>query len=166
VTTINHGSATITAGSGTVKGKATVTVPVTMMSIAVTPPSTTLPANATQALKATASYDNNTTKNLTSTVTWTSTNPSVATVSTAGLVSTVAPGTATIMASSSAASNAPIVGTATFTVDSATVTSVAVTPAKKSIPNGTTQQLTATATFGDGTTQVLVPTVVTWSAAR
>ena len=53
VTTVSHGTATITAQSGTVKGKATVKVSVTLMSVAVTPPSTTLPANATQTLKAT-----------------------------------------------------------------------------------------------------------------
>src|SRR5450432_2013035 len=42
VTTISNGSATITAQSGVAKGKATVKVLVTLMSIAVTPLSTTL----------------------------------------------------------------------------------------------------------------------------
>jgi uncharacterized protein YjdB len=166
VTTVSHGTATITAQSGTVKGKATVKVSVTLMSVAVTPPSTTLPANATQALKATGSYDNNTTKNLTSSVTWTSNNPAVATVTSAGLLVTVAPGTTTIMASASGSSAAPVVGLATITVDGGTVTSVAVTPVNKKLPLGTTQQYKATATFSDGVTQVLVPPVVSWTSSN
>jgi formylglycine-generating enzyme required for sulfatase activity/uncharacterized protein YjdB len=165
VTTVSHGTASITAQSGTVKAKATVTVSVTLMSLAVTPASTTLPANATQALKATGSYDNNTSKNLTSSVTWTSNNPSVATVTSAGLLVTVGPGTTTVMASASGSSAAPVVGMATITVDSATATSVAVTPVNKNLPEGTKQQFKATATFSDGTTQVLVPPVVSWTSS-
>jgi uncharacterized protein YjdB len=165
VTAIDHGSATITAQSGTVKGKSTVKVSVTLTSIAVTPGSTTLPANATQALEATAFYDNGSTKNLTSTVTWTSSDTTIATVTSAGLVVTVAPGTATISATTSASSDGAVTGTATIVVDSATISSVAVTPAKKTIPAGTSQQLKATATYSDGTKLVLEPPVVSWSSA-
>ncbi len=166
VTAVNHGSASITAQSGTVKAKATVTVSVTLTSIAVTPASTTLPANTTQALKATGSYDNNTTKNLTSTVTWTSNNPAVATVTSAGLLVTVAPGTTTIMATASGSSAAPVVGLATITVDSATITSLTVAPANKKLALGTTLKMTATATFTEGTTQALVAPVVSWSSSN
>ncbi len=165
VTTITNGTATITAQSGTVKGKATVKVSVTLTSMAVTPSSTTLPANATQALKATGSYSNGTTKTLTGAATWASNNPAVATVSSTGLVVTVAPGTTTIMATLGGSSNAPVVGMATITVDRATITSVAVTPATKKLPDGHSLQFKATATFGDGTTQVLVPPVVSWTSS-
>ena len=166
VTAIGKGSATITATDGTVKGKASITVPLTMTSLAVTPGSTTLPAHTTQAVKATASYDNNTTKNVTTAVTWTSSNPAVATVSSTGLVVTVAPGTATLQASSTAASSAPVVGTAAIVVNDATVTQVMVAPATKKLPLGTTQRLTATATYSDATTMTLSAPVVSWTSSN
>ncbi len=165
VTTVGPGTATITATDGTIKGKATVKVLTTLTSIAVTPGATTLPANTTQALVATGSYDNKTTKNLTSTVTWASSNTAVATVTSAGFVVTVAPGTATISASTTASNSGTVVGTATITVDTATVKSVSVTPATKKLANGASQQFTATALFSDGTKHLLATPVVTWTSS-
>lgn len=151
VTPVGPGSVTVTAQSGTVKGHVAVKVLPTLTTIAVTPPSATLPANVAMGLTATGSYDNKTTKNLTSTVTWATSNPAVATVSAAGLLITVAPGTVTITASTSAAAPALVTGSATIKVDTATVKSVTVAPASKSLPKGTTQKLTATAVYTDGT---------------
>ncbi len=165
VTTVAHGTATITAQSGAFKGKATVKVLVTLNSIAVTPSSTTMPANTTQTLKATGSYDNHITKDLTALATWASSNPSVATVSTTGLVVAIAPGTTTISSSLTGSSAAPVTGTATITVNTATVTTVAVTPVTKSLPRGSSVQFTATATFSDSSKRVLVPPVVTWTSS-
>jgi uncharacterized protein YjdB len=162
VTTIGNGTATITAQSGTVKGKATVKVSVTLTSIAVTPASTTLPAGTTQALSATGSYSNGKKKNLTSAVSWASSNTAVATVSSAGVIVTVAPGIATILASTSASANSPVVGSATITVSNATLTSLAVTPVTKNLPDGATQRFTATATFSDGTKET---PVVSWGSS-
>ena len=86
MTPVGPGSATLYAQSGTVKGHATVKVLPTLISIAITPPSATLPASFSQSLTATGSYDNNTTKKLTSGITWATSNPAVATVSAAGLL--------------------------------------------------------------------------------
>jgi hypothetical protein len=57
-----------------------------------------------------------------------------------------------------------IVGTASLKVTAAVLVSIAVTPATPSIAKGTKQQLVATGTFSDGTTQVLT-TTVTWASA-
>src|SRR5207245_537755 len=73
------------------------------------------------------------------TVTWSSSNTAVATVSNSGLVSGVTPGTATITAASEGKS-----GTSTITVTPVPVASVEVTPATASVQAGQTVQLTAT----------------------
>ena len=71
---------------------------VKLKSIAVTPTPSSLYANVSQALTATGTYSDGSTQNLTSTATWTTSNASVAAVSAAGVVTTIAPGTATISA--------------------------------------------------------------------
>ena len=158
------GSATIYAQRGTVKGKATVKVLLTLLAITINPSSPNLPANTTQALTVTGTYNNSATKALTSGVTWTSSNTSVATVSSLGQLVAIAQGTATITASASPGGGV-VKGTAFVTVNNAAIMSVAVTPAIKKLPNGSSQQFTATATFSDGTKHVLLPPVVTWSSS-
>src|SRR5512140_3446375 len=59
---------------------------VTLKTIAVTPTTTSAFAGATEALTAIGTYSNGTTQDLTATATWTSSNPSVATVSPSGVV--------------------------------------------------------------------------------
>jgi acid phosphatase type 7 len=92
--------------------------------------------------------------------TWSSSNASVATVSSTGLVTGVAAGTATITAASGSAS-----GTATITVRATTVpvASVTVTPNPASVGVGATIQLTATLKDANGT--VLTGRPVTWSSS-
>ena len=53
---------------------------------------------------------------------------------------------------------------ATLTVSSATLTSIAVTPASPTIPNGTDQQFTATGTYSDATTADLTASV-SWASS-
>lgn len=99
------GTTTITATLGSVAGSTTLTVtPVssnpTLVSILLKPASISLRRGNTQQLRAVGQYSNGTTKNLTGSVTWASSNHSVATVSSSGLVSAIARGTATITATS------------------------------------------------------------------
>src|SRR5262249_26857667 len=74
-----------------------------MMMVMVTPPTFTLTPGGTQQYMAMAMYQDNTMEMITSDVTWTSSNPSVATVSTspwtAGLVAAISPGSAQISVS-------------------------------------------------------------------
>ena len=130
----------------------------TLQSIGVTPANPSLAVHSTAQLSATGTYSDNSTQDLSSTATWTSSDATVATVSSGGLVTAVAAGMATISAASGS-----ITGSTTVTVTPATLQSIAVTPSNPSIAKGTTQQLTATGTYSDSTTQDIT-SQVTWAS--
>jgi len=153
------GTTTITASSGSIKGTAALTVTPSLVSIAVTPSTASIAPGTTQQFTATGTYSNGSTQNLTSSVTWASSNTAVATVSSGGLASAIAPGSATITASSGTIS-----GSAALTVTSATLTSLSISPSSASIASGGSQQFTATGTFSDGSTQNVTNSVA-WSSA-
>lgn len=93
-------------------------------------------------------------------VSFTSSAPSVASVSAAGLVTGVAAGTATIQATSEG-----VTGSATVRVNApaaAAVASVQVAPASVTLTTGDTRAFTATAKASDGTT--ITGRTVTWSS--
>ena len=153
------GSSTIMATSGSVSGSTLLTVTsATLVSIAVTPANPSIAKGTTKQFTATGTFSDNSTQNLTSTVTWTSQTTGIATIAAGGLATGVAAGMSQIQAGSGAIS-----GTTTLTVTSATLVSVAVTPANPSIAKGTTKQFTATGTFSDNSTQNLTSTV-TWTS--
>jgi hypothetical protein len=105
VTGLAEGSATITAAASGLTANATVTVSSlgpTLVSIAVTPASSTLAPGATRQMTVTGTYSNSSTANLTAGSTFVSSSPGVATVSAAGLVTAVAVGTTTITATHTA----------------------------------------------------------------
>src|SRR5213078_3223229 len=79
------------------------------------------------------------------TVTWSSNNTSVVTVTSSGLVSGVTPGSATITATSEGKS-----GTASITVTNVPVASVDVTPTTATVQAGQTVQLTVTPRDANG----------------
>ena len=159
------GPVTITAtdpGTGNAgTAKLTVTA-ATLVSIGVTPANPTIARGTTQQFIATGIFTDATTQNLTSSVTWTSSVPAIATISNAsgfnGLASAAAPGGTTITATSGLIS-----GNTTLTVTAATLVSIAVTPINPSIGLGTNQQFIATGTFTAGPTQDLTSSV-TWSS--
>ena len=100
-----EGSAIITAATGSISGSTTLTITTaTLASIDVTPADPTLARGLTQQFTATGTYSDNTTQNLTTSVTWSTSNPAVATISNAsnsrGLATAVANGPTTILASS------------------------------------------------------------------
>ena len=108
---------TITGTSGSLTHSATVNLLVlasgtpTLVSIAVTPATSSILVGGTQQYTATGTYSDNSTQNLTSSVTWTSSTTGTATISAAGLASGVAGGSTTITAASGSIS-----GSATLTV--------------------------------------------------
>ena len=153
------GSTSVTATAGSVGGSTTVTVTTaTLVSIAVTPAIPTLPLGITQQFTATGAFSDGTTQNITGSVQWSSNTPAVATITTTGLATSVAQGSATITATSGS-----VTGSATLTATAATLVSIAVTPATSSIAPGTTEQFTATGTYTDGSTQNLT-NAATWSS--
>ena len=154
------GTTTIKAQSGTVSGTATLTVTnATVLSVQVSPASATLAVGNTQQLTVTATFTDTSSQNVTSSATYSSSNPSAATVSTGGKVTAVGTGSSTITATlGSQSANSAI------TVTAAALTSISVTPANVSLAVGTNQQLTATGTFSDGSTANLTSSV-TWSSS-
>jgi uncharacterized protein YjdB len=99
VTAVAAGLATITATQGSISGETILTVtPLTLSSISVTNPNQSMPAGVTQQFRATGIYSEGTISDITTQVTWSSSNPSVATVNSSGLVTAVETGTATITA--------------------------------------------------------------------
>jgi hypothetical protein len=74
----------------------------TLVSISVTPANPTITVGMAQQFTATGSYSDNSTQNLTSSVTWSSSPSSIATIATTGMATAVAAGSTTITATSGA----------------------------------------------------------------
>ncbi len=127
---------------------------VTLQSVQVTPSAPSIALGLTQQFKATGTYSDQTTKDLTSSASWSSSNTTAATISGTGLATTKAQGSTTIMATFSGVS-----GSTTVTVTAAALASLAISPPSPSLPLGTSLQLAATGTFTDGSTQVMTGSV-------
>ena len=120
----------------------------TVVSLAVTPAAPAIPITAFQQFTATATYNDGSTRDVTTRAAWTSGTPGVATiVATTGFATGVAAGQSLITAAFGGKT-----GTATLTVNAATSVSFVVKPATASIPVSGTQQFAAIETFSDGTT--------------
>ena len=159
-TTVGAGTATITAQVGSFTDTTLLTVvAANLVSISVTPTPLSIAIGTDQQFTAVGSFNDGSTQLLTS-VTWSSSSSSVATVNSAGLATAVGTGTATITATSGSVS-----GAAALTVTGATVTSITVTPANSNMPVGTTKQFTATATFSDSSSED-VTAVVLWGSSK
>ena len=99
----------------------------TLTSIAVTPANPTIQTGATQQFTATGTYSDNSTRDITAQVTWTSSNTSVATINSAGLATGTGAGSSTISAAQGGVS-----GNTSLTVQAALLTI-----ATASLPSGT-----------------------------
>jgi len=108
---------------------------------------------------ATGHYSDSSTQNITALVTWTSSDSTVVSIDNTGLATNRKFGTVTITATLGSITNST-----TLTVASITLTGIVVTPINPSVSVGQTQQLFATATFSDGTTQDIT-TTAHWSSS-
>jgi len=135
-----------------------------LVAISVTPAGFTAGSRSSQQFVATGIYSNNTTRDITSLVTWETSNASVAVVSNTalskGMTTFAAPGQITITATFEGIS-----GSTTVSVTSATLVMIAITPNDPSAPRGTNRQFTATGTYSDNSTQNLTDSVV-WSSSN
>jgi len=132
------------------------------VSIAVTPPNPSVPRGLTQQFTATGTFTDGSTQDLTTSVSWSSSNGTVASIANAGapgLATALSQGTTTIRAVQGTVS-----GSTGMTVTSAVLVSIAVTPADVTIPQSSTQQFTALGTFSD-TSVVDLTTQVTWMSS-
>jgi uncharacterized protein YjdB len=142
----------------------TVSAAATLQSIAVTPATPSIAAGATQQFTATGTYSDNSTKNITASVTWKSSNTGFATIGAAtGLATGVAAGTTQITATQGSVVSPN--DALTVTAAGVTLRSVAVTPPSPSIVAGNTQQFTATGTYSDNSTKNIT-TSVTWKSSN
>ena len=158
-TAVTAGTTNISASFAGVSASTglTVTAP-TIVSIAVTPVGLTLGIGINQQYVATATYSDGSSVDLTSGVIWTSSLPSVASVNSSGVATTLAAGQTTITATVGS-----LTDTASLTVVAAHLTSISVTPATQIMAVGTTQQFVAVGSFDDGSTQLLAS--LTWSSS-
>jgi uncharacterized protein YjdB len=160
-TTNAVGSVTITATAGSVSGTGILTVgPQTLLSIAVAPTNPSIPLGLQQQFTVTGTFTDSSTQQLTSGVTWTSSDPTVASVDVNGLANSVALGSATITAQVGALSSS-----GSLTVTGAQLVSVAVLPGTETMPVGASQQFIATGTYNDTSTQDLTDTV-SWISSK
>lgn len=153
------------AGSGLSASTDLTVSAATLVSIAILPAADTAALGLDRQFTATGTFTDNSTQDLTQSVTWASSSTGVATISNAvgskGLATTVGVGSTTISATQ------PVAGTTantSFTVTAAELVSIAVTPANPSVVAGQTQQFTATGTYTDSSTANLT-TAVTWSSS-
>ncbi|HEX6048310.1 MAG TPA: Ig-like domain-containing protein [Gemmatimonadaceae bacterium] len=165
VSGIKAGTVTITASSEGKSGTATVTVtppaPAPVASVVVTPSTATVIAGQTTTLQA-RTLDANGGELTGRAVSWSSDNPGVANVSQSGVVTGVAPGTATITATSEGKS-----GTAAITVDPAPpapVATVTVSPETVNLTTGGTRQISVTLRDAQG--NELSGRTVTWQTGN
>jgi hypothetical protein len=132
-----------------------------LVSIAVTPTNPSIVLGTTEQFTATGTYSDNSTRNLMTLVTWSSSAKSVATISNAGRskgkATPVAVGTTTITAKSGRISGSTVLSVTALE-------SIAVYPTNPSVTLGTTEQFTAIGTYSDNSTQDMT-TSVTWRSS-
>jgi hypothetical protein len=130
----------------------------TLTSISLSPTSASVGQGASQQFTATGNYSDGSTQNVTASSIWTSSVPTVATVS-VGLASTLAQGTTSVTASSGS-----INASASLTVTPPALTSIALSPANPTIAVGMAQQFSAKGIFTNGSTEDLTASV-SWSSS-
>ena len=133
----------------------------TITALQIAPQNAVVQPGVTQQYTATATYGDNTTADVSSSVTWSSLNTTVATIDSTGLLTGVSLGVATVQAKSGS-----VIGSTGVTVANKTVTSLTISPTMQtlSLASVPTVQFTATATYSDSSTGN-VTTTCTWTSS-
>ncbi|MGI4755738.1 MAG: Ig-like domain-containing protein, partial [Janthinobacterium lividum] len=166
---IAQGDVTIQVTAGGIGASATLTVTAastnppptspTLQSLTISPIAASLGAGSTLQFTATGLYSDGSTQNVTNQTIWQSSVPTVATISSNGLLSARAGGNTQVWASFDGQT-----AMTTAVVNPATLIGLTVTPTVASIATGTAQQFTALATFSDGSSRDLTSSV-TWTSS-
>ncbi|MBI2869173.1 MAG: Ig-like domain-containing protein, partial [Chloroflexi bacterium] len=156
------GAPTIAAVVSGKSGSAVLTVTAaTLDSLTISPLNPRIAPGDSRQFRAVGAYTDGTIKDVTAQAAWTSGNTLVATIGlNTGLAAGIAAGTADITASLDART-----ADTALAVSSATLSSLAVTPATASVAAGQTRQYTATGTYSDTTTADLTA-FVTWTSGN
>ena len=155
---VKAGTAVVTAKLLTISASANVTVTsAVIQSIGVTPSHPTIPVGVTEPFQATATYSDNTTQDVSSQVTWTVSDATIATVDATGTLTTKTMGMVDVQAALGG-----VTGKTTVVVMGTSLLSIQVTPGTVKVPAGVPQQFTATGTYSDGS-MVDITLSVAWS---
>lgn len=127
--------------------------------ITVAPANQSLAKGENLQLSATGFYSDGTQQNLTDSVAWQISKNSIASINDQGLATGMGEG-----ASQVSASYQGVTGSTNLTVGAPALLSISVTPTPSSVPLGESEQLTATGTYSDGTTQDVTQSA-TWSTS-
>lgn len=161
LTGVGKGVAQIFASYQGASGSAAVTVGASaLLSITVSPNGSSLPAGKTESLSAIGTFSDGTQQNFTQSAAWSSSAPSVATVSTTGAVLAKVIGSTMISATVGSTT-----GKAALSVTAPVIVSLSVTPTPMSLLLGKSAQLDAVANFSDGSTQDVTSTA-TWTSQQ
>jgi len=132
----------------------------TLTGIVVAPPTPSIIQNTTLQLTAAGTYDDGSSKTLTGSALWSTSDANVATVSSSGILKGLSAGTSSITASSGTVS-----GSTTVVVTVAGLASIQVTPTSASTLSGQTQQFQAMGTLQNGQQQDITNSV-TWNSSK
>ena len=165
ITFNSAGTAVITVTYAGLSATVNVTVQSkSLVSIAVTGGSSGVAVNGTRDLVATATYSDSSTENVTNSVVWSSTNTSVITVSNTlpnvGRITGLAAGSSTITANIASISGSQLVS-----VNSVTLSSIAVTPYDALVTSNGNYSLRAIATYSDASSSD-VTSLATWASSN
>ncbi|MRR58833.1 MAG: ATP-dependent DNA ligase [Deltaproteobacteria bacterium] len=165
------GSPTITATFGGHDGTSTLTVTsASLVTIEVTPLAPSIASGTSQQFAAIGTFSNRTKQDLTTAVTWVSSNTAVATISnaTGSIGVATSPADGPTGATTIAAALGGVSGQAQLQVTGAFLQSIDVQPSSPILPTGVQQPFTATGTFSDGTTVTTqdMTAFVTWSSSN
>ena len=159
-TALAEGSATISAKIGDVVGSTVLTVtPAELVSFAVSPAGASVAKGLSRQFSAIGTYTDASTRDLSASAAWSSSDEAVATIGETGLAATLAEGSTTITATLGGWSASAI-----LTVDPAALVSIAIDPTNPTIAQGSTAQFQATGTYTDETMVDLTASVA-WSSS-
>jgi len=154
--------AMLTTGCGSGGGsQSNNTSTATVSSLQIVPGSVSIGTGTNQEFTATAQLSDGSSKNVTNSVQWSSSDTSVASVNAGGVATGAAPGTVTITATSGTVHS---MATLQVTGAAANLVSLAIFPTAPSMPVNTSQQFTAIGTYADGSSSDL-SNLVTWSSS-
>lgn len=165
ITGVGLGTATITVTIGAVTQTVNITITAaTLQSIEISPSPLSIPLGLSETMSATGIYSDGSTQDLSATVTWWSSDPSVADVSnlpgTQGRVTSLMLGNVTISATIGS-----VVMQITISVGLPVLQSIDVTPTSNSIAKGTHLQYTAMGNYSDGSS-ANITSLVTWGSTN
>ncbi len=158
VQSLKAGNITVSATFKGLSGSAPLNVTsAVLQTITVTPVSSSIAAGLTQQLTAKGRYSDGTSQVIAPSI-WSSSDNTLATVGSAGLVQSLKVGDVVITASLNG-----VTGSATLKVTAALLQSLTVSPSPVSLPRDLTQQLTVKGNYSDGSTPTITPTI--WSSS-